>query len=188
MKKEQVDIKKISDNDLVIGCKLNNPIYQQELFRRYYGKLKVVCKRYISDMDEANDLIQDSFIKIYNKLDTYKVQSTLYGWMYRITVNTILDHLRKRKLKYEIVNDIPDVIDGDDYIEDTFSNITPEMIMTCIGKLSPQYRTVFNLYIMEGLSHKEIAAELNICEGTSKSNLYKAKKIFKKKLYTIYKI
>lgn len=172
-KKEQLD-------NIVIGCMKNDRICQEKLFKLYYGKLMVVCLRYTNDKDTAQDILQEGFMKIFDKITSFESTGSFEGWMRRIVTNTALDHLRKSK-KFNFVeeNEINTKEEFVDYGEiQEFENsieLKAEFALEAIQQLSPAYKTVFNLYVMEEYSHKEIAEMLGISEGTSKSNLAKAK-------------
>lgn len=163
---------------LVNECVNGDRKAQKELYKLFYGKMMSVCYRYATNKDEAKDILQDGFVKVFQHLKSYNFKGSLEGWIRRIVVNTAIDCYRKNK-------GVHFVDDEDNYILDNnnaeseeviYSKFGVEVIMDCIQELSPVYRTVFNLYVMEGYSHKEIADELNINEGTSKSNLAKAKR------------
>lgn len=163
---------------LVNECVNGDRKAQKELYKLFYGKMMSVCYRYAANKDEAKDILQDGFVKVFQHLKSYNFKGSLEGWIKRIVVNTAIDCYRKNK-------GVHFVDDEDNYILDNnnaeseeviYSKFGVEVIMDCIQELSPVYRTVFNLYVMEGYSHKEIADELNINEGTSKSNLAKAKR------------
>lgn len=173
---DQVDQDKL--NDLVKECLKGNRKAQKEIYQLYYGKMMSVCCRYCNNKDDAKDLLQDGFLKVFNNLNKYEFKGSLEGWIRRIMVNTAIDYYRKSK-------DVHFVNDEEGYILDNnnaesadtiYSTFGVEIIMEAIQELTPVYKTVFNLYVMEGYSHKEIAEELKINEGTSKSNLAKAKR------------
>jgi RNA polymerase sigma-70 factor (ECF subfamily) len=172
-KKEQLD-------NIVAGCCKNDRVYQEKLFKLYYGKLMVVCMRYTNDKDTAQDILQEGFMKIFDKITSFESTGSFEGWMRRIVTNTALDHLRKSKkfnfVEENEINTKEEFIDFGDSLE--FENsieMKAEFALEAIQQLSPAYKTVFNLYVMEEYSHKEIAEMLGISEGTSKSNLAKAK-------------
>lgn len=176
---DQIDQDKL--NDLVKECLKGNRKAQKEIYQLYYGKMMSVCYRYSNNKDDAKDLLQDGFIKVFANLSNYTFTGSFEGWIRKIMVNTAIDFYRKNK-------DVHFVDDEDNYILDNnnvesadsiYSSFGVEIIMEAIQELTPVYKTVFNLYVMEGYSHKEIAEELNINEGTSKSNLAKAKRNLK---------
>jgi RNA polymerase sigma factor (sigma-70 family) len=165
---------------IVNGCIKGKRKYQKKLFEMFYGKMMGVCMRYAKDQDEAQDMVQNGFIKIFKKLDVYNFEGSLEGWIRRIMVNTAIDQIRKNKRDpfsieddQRIQNIEEEVPFSEDDEEET--KIHAEHAIRAISNLSPAYRTVFNMYVMEGFTHKEIAEYLRISEGTSKSNLAKAK-------------
>ena len=139
-----------------------------------------VCLRYSNNRDDARDLLQEGFIKVFKSLDKYRRDGSFEGWMRRIFVNTSIEHFR-RKVKITIVADTTD-INIEDKGWDAFENLAEKDIINMIRDLSPGYRQVFNMYVIEGYSHKEIGEALGISEGTSKSQLARAKLILKKLL------
>jgi RNA polymerase sigma factor (sigma-70 family) len=179
----------MTDHELVAGCVKQDRPSQEVLYKRFYGKMMGVCMRYAKSRDEARDMAQEGFIKVFGSIRNFAGKGSLEGWVRRIIVNTAIDHLRKNKHEYMIVStvharegDIPDQLDEADE-ENLLNTLSEEQILECVQKLSPAYRTVFNLYVMENFSHKEIAEQLNISEGTSKSNLSKARYQLQKQLY-----
>lgn len=165
---------------VIEGCLRNERRSQEELFRLYYGKLFPVCLRYTVDKDSAQEILQESFIKIFEKLGAFDYKGSFEGWLRRIVSNTAIDAIRKSKKDPFRTDDDNDFkLGAEDPIivkeEVDLSELKGEIAMEAIQKLSPAYRTVFNLYVLEDYSHKEIADLLGISEGTSKSNLAKAK-------------
>jgi RNA polymerase sigma-70 factor, ECF subfamily len=156
----------------------------QELSPKMYG----VCLRYASDKDEAKDILQESFIKIYHQLKTFRGDGSFEGWARKIVVNTALEYFRT-KTKYQNIplHDFEEVfeIENDD---DILSDLSFQEMLLLIQELPPTYRLVFNLYVFEGMKHREIAEQLGISEGTSKSNLSDARRILQKKLSGILNI
>jgi RNA polymerase sigma factor (sigma-70 family) len=157
----------------------------------FYGKMKAVCMRYTRDSDQAMDVLQEGFLKVFNNLDRYTGVGSFEGWMRRIMVNLSID--RFRRLKHDLIllgeqNDIENwggevEEDSDDSDEnEEIYDITPEQIIDAMQQLTPAYRTVFNLYVYEDYTHQDIAEALGISVGTSKSNYAKAKKNMKKLL------
>jgi RNA polymerase sigma-70 factor (ECF subfamily) len=176
---------------LIDGCLKGDRRSQQAIHKMFYGKMKAVCMRYTRDSDQAMDVLQEGFLKVFNNLDKYTGVGTFEGWMRRIMVNLSID--RFRRLKNDIVllheqNDIEnwggeadDDSDDSDEGEEIY-DITPEQIIDAMQQLTPAYRTVFNLYVYEDYTHQDIAEALGISVGTSKSNYAKAKKNMKKLL------
>lgn len=174
----------IDQESLIQGCIEGDRKCQQRLYEQFYGKMMVVCMRYAKDDDEALDIFQEAFIKVFNNLVRYGNKGSFEGWIRRIMVNTAIDHIRKNKRLNEMV-EINEEITADiieEEGEDLLDKVSFEDLLGCVQDLSPAYRSVFNMYVVDGFSHKEIAAELNITEGTSKSNLAKAKMNIKKLL------
>lgn len=178
----------MTDHELIAGCLRQNRTCQEALYKRFYGKMLGVTMRYARDRDEARDMLQEGFIKVFTSISNFSGKGSFEGWVRRIVVNTSIDHLRKNKHEYMIVSsvhsrdgDLPDAVDEAD--ENELLQLSEEQLIACIQQLSPAYRAVFNLYVMENLPHKEISERLGISEGTSKSNLAKARYQLKKILY-----
>ncbi|MFV0346830.1 MAG: RNA polymerase sigma factor [Bacteroidales bacterium] len=162
---------------IIEGCKMKKRSSQENLYKLLSGKLYGVCLRYSKDEHEAKDYMQDVFLKIFDKIDTYMDKGSFEGWAKRLTVNHILSTLRKNADSnfVEIDERHGDVDNTDDNIDDIEIN----KLLKLIQELPPKYRTVFNMYVIEEYSHQEIADELGISSGTSKSNLHRAKAILK---------
>lgn len=178
--------------EIVNGCVRNDRKCQKVIFEMYYGKMMSACLRYISDKDEAQDILQEGFIKVFNNIAKFDFNGSLEGWVRRIIVNTAIDHIRKKKNDIFQVTDHEFIInnynnEGDETEdENIYANLKTTEIMDAIKQLTPAYRTVFSMYVIDGFSHQQIADLLNINIGTSKSNLAKARmnlqKILKDKL------
>ena len=180
-------IDKSTQGEIVAGCIKGDRIAQKRLYETFYGKMMGVSLRYATDRSEAKDILHDAFIKVYGSLDRFNNDGSLEGWVRRIVVNTAIDHLRKHKKKLLFVDTVEswedyEHIHDDGTEENALKDIKPEVILNMIQQLPPAYRTVFNLYVMENLTHKEIGEKLGINEGTSKSNLAKARMNLKKML------
>lgn len=163
-------------NSVVRKCVEGDRKSQQMLYKHFYSKMMSVCYRYVRNSEDAKDLLHDGFVKIFRNLKQYKFDGSLEGWVRRIMVNTAIDHIRKNKnvfLSDDEVNLENSKVESEDIIYSQFGHTE---IIKSIQELSPAYQAVFNLYVIEGYSHKEIAEQLNISVGTSKSNLAKAKK------------
>jgi RNA polymerase sigma-70 factor (ECF subfamily) len=177
--------------ELIEACVRKERKAQHTFFKLYYGKMLTVCLRYIKDRDSALEVVQDGFIKVFDKLDLFDFRGSIEGWMRRIFSNTAIDAIRKAKRN-------PFLSDQDNDFKTPAENameekedlealqLKYEVAMDCIDRLSPAYRTVFNMYVFEEYSHKEIAEILGISEGTSKSNLAKARMNLQKMLETKY--
>ncbi len=164
------------------GCLAGNKRDQELLYRRYSAKLYGVSLQYSGSHDEARDVLQESFIKIFTSLHTFSGEGSFEGWVRRIVVNTALEKHRNRYY----LNKVDEVGYSNDTLPELeatdISGMESEDLLNFIMALPPKYRMVFNLYALEGYSHKEIAGMLNISEGTSKSNLSRARGILQKKV------
>lgn len=157
------------------------------MYEMYAGRLFALCLRYTNNEDEAKDILQEGFIKIFDKLQQYKNKGSLEGWMRKIIVNTALEKIR-RENRFVLVED-DTMIENEQYkYEHVLEELGAKELLEMIQELSVQYRMVFNLYAIEGYSHKEISKKLNISEGTSKSNLSRARELLKSKIEARYKI
>jgi RNA polymerase sigma-70 factor (ECF subfamily) len=137
-----------------------------------------ICLRYANDYASAEDILQEGFVKAFKNINKFRHEGSFEGWLRRIMVNTAIEIHRRKKNMYPILE--VDTIDVEYHSEDAISMLAKEDLMNMIMKLSPGYRTVFNMYAIEGYSHKEIAEQLNISEGTSKSQLARARYILMK--------
>jgi len=165
----------LSLNQLIENCKINDTKAQGELYKLFSSKLFSVCLKYSRNYVEAEDNLQDAFLTIFNKIDQYKNKGSFEGWLKRITVNTVLQRYRNEKV-FDIINE--DAIE-DVEIEVDEDNLSIDYLLKIIQELPDRYRLVFNLYVLDGYSHKEIADMLKINLGTSKSNLARARQILK---------
>ncbi|MFD1552759.1 RNA polymerase sigma factor [Putridiphycobacter roseus] len=166
--------------NIITGCIKGKRKYQKQLFEKYYGKMMGVCMRYARDQDEAQDMVQNGFIKVFEKLTVYNFTGSFEGWVRRIMVNTAIDLIRKNKKNTYAIENEADIASEEEngiIIEEDLNalNFKASKAIEAISNLSAGYKMVFNLYVMEGYTHKEIAEYLGISEGTSKSNLAKAK-------------
>ncbi|MBT3209621.1 MAG: sigma-70 family RNA polymerase sigma factor [Bacteroidetes bacterium] len=168
---------------IINACINNESKFQRKLYDLFSGKMFVVCLQYSNNYEEAKDILQDGFVKVFTNLKQFKHQGSFEGWIRRIMVNTALEKFRQNKIKF-IDSEIFEFKDSLSY-EDIESNISANDILKVMQELSPQYRTVFNLYVNEGYSHKEISEKLNISVGTSKSNLSRARTILQKRVLSL---
>jgi len=164
--------------ELIQGCRNENSRCQEALFTLFSAKMFTVCLRYARDQMEAEDILQAGFIKMFDKIKEFKAEGSFEGWLRRIIINTGLEYIRKRDKSLvfqEVLDDMftksPDI-----------SLFETEYLMVLIQNLTPGYRIVFNLYAIDGYSHKEIGLMLKISEGTSKSQLARARFILREKL------
>lgn len=146
---------------------------QQRLYEQNYGSLMGVCLRYAASRDEALDLLHEGFIKIFQNIHRYKPGTSLPAWMRTVMVNTCIDYYRRSiRRRTEDIDEVYQLGDDD---PDALSHLTEQEILAAVQTLSPAYRAVFNMYVIDGLSHKEIGDALHITESTSRSNLVKAR-------------
>lgn len=164
-----------SESDLIEGCIQGNRKMQYELYERFSSKMYGVCLRYAANAEEAEDILQEGFIKVFKKISSYRGDGSFEGWIRRIFVNTAIEHFRKKTYLQPITEQEESTLEGK-YIS-VLDNLAEKDIVRLIQQLSPGYRTVFNMYVVEGYTHKQIAEALNISEGTSKSQLSRAKLI-----------
>jgi RNA polymerase sigma-70 factor (ECF subfamily) len=171
----------ISESDLIKGSIAGDRRMQEELYRRFAPKMYAVCLRYANNTDDAQDLLQEGFIKVYKNLHRFRAEGSFEGWVRRVFVNTSIEHYRKKTAQLSSVSE-----KEENTIEDAdisaLDSLAEKDIINIVQELSPGYRTVFNLYVVEGYSHKEIGEMLGISEGTSKSQLARAKSILQKKI------
>ena len=174
----------MKEAELIKACIKNNRTAQNELFRKYKDTLYFTSLKYCRNEADAEDNLHDAFITIFQKLKTYKSQGSFEGWMKRITIFKAIDKYKTKKpLNIEIKEDILE----DEGIVEKEHNLSLDQLLALIQDLPDQYRLVFNLYQMDGFSHKEIASFLNISEGTSKSNYHRSKLILRDKIITLSK-
>ncbi len=164
----------MTDDELIDKCLQGDQRAQKALFEKFSRKMMSVCMRYAPDREQAEDVLQDGFVKVFNHLATFKREGSFEGWIRRTMVNTSLDNLRKKRA---------DVIDADiseaEYLagsdEKVVGKMRVEELMKLIQDMPPGYRAVFNMYAIEGYSHQEIADELGVTESTSKTQFRKAR-------------
>ncbi len=173
-------------NELIQLCLDNDRLAQRKLFEAYAPKMIVVCRRYARHQAEAEDIMQEAFIKIFKNLDKYKREGSFEGWVRKIMVNTSLKYISRKHFTHEkiMLESLPEnALDPS-----VFSKINEEQILDLIQELPDGYRHVFNLFAIEGYSHKEISKMLNIQESTSRSQLVKARRILQNKIERIQRI
>ncbi|OFZ56692.1 MAG: RNA polymerase subunit sigma-70 [Bacteroidetes bacterium RIFCSPHIGHO2_02_FULL_44_7] len=171
----------MDDNALVQKCIEGDPRAQRMLFEKFAPKMLGVCIRYTKDVEQAEDVLQDGFVKIFTKLDHYNGVGSLDGWVRRIMVNTALDQIRKN-LKHQddvALDQVEYKLEKDGHI---LEGLMEEDLLKLISEMPIGYKTVFNMFAIEGYSHKEIADEMGISENTSKSQYSRARAFLKAKL------
>ena len=165
---------------LITDCKAGKREAQSRLYQLYAPTLFGVCLRYSRDRTEAEDTLHEGFVLIFNKIDQFAFKGSFEGWMKKIMVNLSLEKCRTR-FKMQSVEDIS-IYDSQLADADVYADMNAAKLLELIQNLPPQYRLVFNMYAIDGYSHKEISQELGIAEGTSKSNLARARKILQDKV------
>ncbi len=166
-------------DELIIQCKKQDSKAQGELYTRYNRVLFAICLRYSPNYTEAEDNLQDAFLTIFKKIEQFNAKGSFEGWMKRVTVNTVLQKYRKQRV-FEIVDEGQIEDQEDTEVED--EEIPLQFLLKIIQELPDRYRLVFSMYVMDGYQHKEIAEMLGISDGTSKSNLARARVILKNKI------
>jgi RNA polymerase sigma-70 factor, ECF subfamily len=171
---------------LLQGCRRKERASQELLFDLYYNYAMSIALRYVNVFEEAEEIVSDAFIKVFTRIEThYTIDISFKGWFRRILINTAID-------RYRVLHNKPQMHELNDalYIEqhdDTIETLTREQILHLVQQLPPQYRTVFNLYVVDGYNHPEIAEMLGITEVTSRSNLSRARQglklLLKEKIY-----
>jgi RNA polymerase sigma-70 factor (ECF subfamily) len=166
----------LSDEDLIRGCRENNRKIQEMLYRRYAKAMYNLCLIYESDRDNAKDILQEAFIKIFRNINNFEGKGSLQGWMKRIVTNTAIDHYRKNIGEAQFIP-IENIIHPFSNEESVNSILNTKDIISQVNRLPDGARMIFQLFAIEGYSHKEIANLLNISEGTSKSQTNRAKQL-----------
>ena len=166
--------------DIIEGCLAGDRKAQKMLYEMFSGKMYAVCLRYADDEEEASDMLQDGFIRVFENLSSFRHRGSFEGWVRRIMINTALEKFRRKKNFYSLNDEEEGKVEPSE--ENTLDDLFAKELIGMIQELTPQYRMVFNLYALEGYSHKEIAGMMGISEGTSKSNLARARTILQEKL------
>jgi len=176
-----------SEEELVKLCATNDRQAQKELFERYSSKMMGICLRYTNNADDAKDLLQDGFVKVFTQIESFKFRSTLYTWMSRIFVNLAINKLNRnvQHLNLDENQEIAAEIEEDE--NPTWGNLSKEQILAEVRALPEIHRVIINLYAVDGLGHTEIASMLDISIGSSKSRLSRARTILKERIKEIKK-
>jgi RNA polymerase sigma factor (sigma-70 family) len=175
----------VTETEIIEGCVQKNVNCQQALFNKYGGVLMSICLRYSADTGEAEDMLQDTFIKIFSSIRKFRFEGSFEGWLKKIAVTTSLKKLQQKKIQFkEISLEKPGQPVGPDII----STLSEKEIIRVISSLPEGYRVIFNLYVLDGFSHDEISRTLGIKPVTSRSQLLKARKMLQKKIGSFNKI
>lgn len=176
----------MTEEAIIKGSKQNNKQCQHALFATYAGRLMSICLRYAATSPEAEDMLQTAFIKIFSSIQLYRFEGSFEGWARRITVHVCLAALRKKNIQYAETDAVELIIDTTAL--QALSRIAEKELIRMISRLPDGYRIVFNLYVIEGYSHDEIALMLSIEAATSRSQLAKARKMLQKQILSQQKI
>lgn len=168
----------MSLDELITNCKKGKRKAQEELYKRYSGILYGMCLKYSRNKTEAEDNLHDSFMTIFDKIGQFNHKGSFEGWIKRITVNTVMQKYRKEQYLKVVNENIGDEIE----IEEHLPDISLDVLLKYVQELPNKYRLTFNLYVLDGYSHKEISEMLGTSLGTSKSNLSRARMILKEKI------
>jgi RNA polymerase sigma factor (sigma-70 family) len=172
---------KYTIDDLVKRCKANERKAQELLYKQFASKMLGVCFRYATDRMEAEDMLQNGFIKVFQKIADYRDEGSFEGWVRRIMVHSSIEYYRKHNKMLQVA-DLEDASQEPSDNPLATANIAAKDLLILIQRLSPGYRIVFNLFAIEGYSHKEIAAITGITEGASKSQLSRARAVLKQQI------
>jgi RNA polymerase sigma factor (sigma-70 family) len=176
----------MKEEDLIKGCVSEDRECQVELYNRFASKMMAVCMRYAGSRMEAEDVLQDGFIKVFDNISKFKMEGSLEGWVRRIMVNTSINKIRANKMKFEEIGE--NVTDFDHHDKTIVEKMSEQDILKLVSEMPKGYRYVFNMYAIEGYSHKEIAGQLGIEEASSRSQYAKAKKYLQQQIIQLEKI
>ncbi|MEO5571407.1 MAG: RNA polymerase sigma factor [Bacteroidia bacterium] len=181
----------LNEKDLVEQCVRHNSNAQTVLYNKYLQKMMAICLRYLKSEEDASEVLNNAFLKVFSKIKQYKSEGSLEGWIKRIVINSSLDFIRSNK-EYKnifiLTNEFPSYGSPDetDHAADDFSvaalHLSQEEVFEMVGELPPATRVVFNLYVIDDFAHKEIAQQLNLSVGTSTWHLSNARKLMKEKI------
>jgi len=166
---------------VITGCKKNDRQSQQELYRNFYSYGMSICLRYTGNSSDATEVLNDGFFKVFKNIKKFDETKPFKPWLRRILVNACLDHIKKES-KHSQLADITEAEQEQSFSQSPDHDLSYEEILSKVGQLSPAYRAVFNLYVIEGYKHNEIAEQLGITVSTSKANLTRAKAILRSML------
>ena len=169
-----------TQDELIEGCKRGERKYEELLYNTFASKMFAVCMRYANEYAGAEDLVQDGFLKVFKNIDKFRGEGSFEGWIRRIFVNNCIEHYRRKSNLYVVQE--TEALSYEYYDDNAIQKLMKEDLMKIIQSLSAGYRTIFNLYVIEGYSHREIGELLNITEGTSKSQLARARYLLQKKI------
>ncbi len=177
----------MDEQQLIAGCKKGNRLAQRELYDKYAPRMLAVCMRYVNDRETARDLLQEGFIKVFTCIDSYSGLGSFEGWIRKVFVNGALEYLRKTDVLREAtdLDNAPELVQPEASV---LSNISAAELMKMIQQLPAGFRAVFNLFAIEGYSHREISEMLKITESTSRSQYTRARQLLQKQIMNLEKI
>jgi RNA polymerase sigma factor (sigma-70 family) len=171
----------ILEDNIIKGCLKEDRNSQKELYNRYSGKMMAICYRYANSRMEAEDMLQEGFIKVFDKIKSFKGKGSLEGWVRRVIVNNNINIIRQNKIKFENIDDVEyELIEP--ITDEVLDKLNEKVLLDLISKMPNGYRSVFNMYVFDGLSHKEIAYKLNTSEVNSRTQYSKSKKYLQKQI------
>jgi RNA polymerase sigma-70 factor (ECF subfamily) len=178
----------MSDQQLLIaGCKRKDTWARKKLYELYAPAMLGICVRYVSEKETARDILQEGFIKVFTKIESYSGAGSFEGWMKRIFVTSALEYLRSARA-FKVNRDLDDCEEITDNVDASIvEKLSADEILRCINELPAGFKTVFNLYAIEGYSHAEIAQMLKIKEGSSRSQFARARQLLQTKIQELYK-
>ena len=173
-----------SETEIIKGCQENHRACQEQLYRHYYSLFLKICVRYAKNMEDAEQLLNDGFLRIFKNISSFKNTGSFEGWMKRVMINTCLDYLKSKQLKDSLKVNSNIVVEETNIAlsTDALRRLEFKDLVAMIQTLPPSSKTVFNLYVFEGFSHKEIGAMLEISENTSSWHLHNARHNLQKRL------
>ncbi len=176
----------MDEQQLIEGCKNGNRLAQRELYEKFSRKMMAVCLRYVSDRETARDILQDGFVKVFTNIESFAGQGSFEGWVRRIFVNCALEYLRKS----DILRESMDLDESNDLVHPDASaleDISAAELMQLVKELPAGFRTVFNMFAIEGYSHKEVGEALGITESTSRSQFTRARQLLQRRIKELYR-
>jgi RNA polymerase sigma factor (sigma-70 family) len=179
---------KLTEEQLIKACIREDASSQKEVFNRFSGRMLGVCNRYARNTADAEDILQDAFIKVFDKMKQFKFEGSFEGWIRKIVINTALKKYSVMRYEKEVVG--YEIKDRNESVMEppAYSHLTQKELMNLINNLPDGYRVIFNLYVIEGYQHDEIAEMLGIQPGTSRSQLVKARNMLQKQIIQLQKI
>ncbi|MDR2496348.1 MAG: sigma-70 family RNA polymerase sigma factor [Tannerellaceae bacterium] len=171
----------MNEQQLIDGCKRNDRLAQKELYDKYSRKMMGVCLRYVSDRETARDILQEGFVKLFTNVDSYLQEGPFEAWMRKVFVNSALEYLRKMDILKEAIS-LDQAPEASSSFHSVLTELSAQELLAMVQELPAGFRTVFNLFAIEGYSHKEIGEMLGITESTSRSQYTRARQLLQKKI------